>query len=95
MRRLLQAAAQRGVAMEVNSWPERLDLNDTHILLAREAGRAAGDRYRRARAGTFRNLFFGVATARRGWATPADIFNTLPLKRFLPRLRRYALRKAA
>jgi len=95
MRRLMREAAARGVAMEVNSWPERLDLNDEHIVMARELGvplvidtdAHAPDHYG--------IIFYGVATARRGWAVPADILNTLPLKRLLTRLRRNAMRKAA
>ncbi|MHB0938823.1 MAG: DNA polymerase/3'-5' exonuclease PolX [Armatimonadota bacterium] len=95
MRRLMQEAAARGVAMEVNSWPERLDLNDEHILLARELGVPLvidTDAHAPEHYGI---VFYGVATARRGWAVPADVLNTLPLKRFLTRLRRNVMRKAA
>lgn len=95
MRRLLQAAAERGVAMEVNCWPERLDLNDLNIMAAREAGVALVINTDAHAPEHFENILFGVATARRGWATPGDVLNTLTLKQFLPRLRRYALRKAA
>lgn len=95
MRRVLQAAAEYGVAMEVNSWPDRLDLNDEHILLARELGVPLvidTDAHAPAHYDIIR---FGIAMARRGWATPREVLNTLPLKQILPRLRRYALRKAA
>lgn len=95
MRRLMREAADRGVAMEVNSWPERLDLNDEHILLARELGVPLVLNTDTHEPGHYENIFYGVATARRGWAVPADILNTLPLKRFLTRLRRNAMRKAA
>lgn len=95
MRRVLAAAAESGVAMEVNSWPERLDLNDVHIMQAREAGVALVIDTDAHAPEHFANVLFGVATARRGWAQPRDVLNTLPLKQFLPRLRRYAMRKAA
>lgn len=95
MRRVLGEAAERGVLLEVNSWPERLDLNDEHILLARELGAQLvidTDAHAPEHLDLIR---FGVATARRGWATPRDVANTLPLQRLLPRLRRNRLRKAA
>jgi len=92
---VLKAAVVNGVAMEVNSWPERLDLNDSHIMAAREAGvRLVIDSDAHAPE-HYDNLRFGVATARRGWALPRDVLNTLSLKQFLPQLRRYAMRKAA
>ncbi len=95
MRAVLHEAARRGVAMEVNSWPERLDLNDVHILQARELRVLLVINTDAHAPEHFSNVAFGVAMARRGWATPADVLNTLPLKLFLPRLRRYALRRAA
>jgi histidinol phosphatase-like PHP family hydrolase len=95
MRRLLAAAAQRGVAMEVNSWPEGLDLNDLHVIAAREAGVSLVINTDAHAPEHFQMISFGVATARRGWALPGDVLNTLPLKQLLPRLRRHALRRAA
>ncbi|MHB9129489.1 MAG: DNA polymerase/3'-5' exonuclease PolX [Armatimonadota bacterium] len=92
---VLRAAKDLNVAMEVNSWPERLDLNDVHIMAAREAGvKLVIDTD--AHAPEHYDLIkFGVATARRGWAEPGDVLNSLPLKQLLPRLRRYGMRKAA
>lgn len=95
MRRVMEAAARHGVAMEVNCWPERLDLNDVHIPLAREIGVPLVIDTDAHHPEHFALLKFGVATARRGWATPADVLNTLPLPQFLARLRRHAQRKAA
>ena len=95
MRHVLHEAARRGVAMEVNCGPERLDLNDSHILLARELGVPLVISTDAHAPEHFAHLLFGVATARRGWATPHDILNTLPLQQFLQRLRRNVARKAA
>ena len=95
MRRLMREAAERGVAMEVNSWPERLDLNDEHILQARELGVPLVINTDAHAPEHYENIFYGVATARRGWAVPADVLNTLPLKRLLTRLRRNVMQKAA
>ncbi|HEY3418082.1 MAG TPA: PHP domain-containing protein, partial [Armatimonadota bacterium] len=95
MNRVLTAAAARGVAMEINSWPERLDLNDVHIMAARELGVPLVINTDAHAPDHYHLILYGVAMARRGWATPKDILNTLPLKQLLPRLRRNAMRKAA
>ncbi|MHB9024068.1 MAG: DNA polymerase/3'-5' exonuclease PolX [Armatimonadota bacterium] len=95
MNRILQAAAAWGVAMEINSWPERLDLNDLHILAARERQVPLVINTDAHAPDHFELIQYGVAMARRGWAMPGDVLNTLPLKQLLPRLRRYAMRKAA
>jgi DNA polymerase (family 10) len=80
--RVLAAAVDHGVALEINSQPERLDLPD-HLL------RAAADRGARFvidtdshAAAMFRNVDWGVAQARRGWLTAADVLNTRDLAAF-------------
>jgi len=88
IRRIMEVAAERGVAMEVNSWPERLDLNDDQILLARELGVPLMINTDAHAVDHLDQIRFGVATARRGWAEPKDVLNTLPLEQFLARLRR-------
>jgi len=88
IRRIMEAEAERGVAMEINSWPERLDLNDDHILLARELGVPLMINTDSHAAHHLAQIRFGAATARRGWAEPKDVLNTLPLEQFLSRLRR-------
>ncbi len=95
MRKVLSAAADQGVMLEINSWPERLDLSDEYVMQAREAGVMLVINTDAHAPEHFDNLQFGVATARRGWAVQRDIMNTLPLRQFLPRLHRNALRKAA
>ena len=80
------AAARTGTAMEVNSHPDRLDLNDEHILWARRHGVVFAvdtDAHAPVHLPLMR---FGVATAQRGWLTEADVINTWPLaklERFL------------
>jgi DNA polymerase (family 10) len=83
--RLMAAAAERGVAMEVNAQPSRLDLNDEGCRLAREAGVKVVISTDAHDAADLRLLRFGVDQARRAWLTRADVLNTLPLR---------ALRKA-
>lgn len=95
MTAILQAAAPRGVLLEVNSWPECLDLSDTDILSARSAGVHLVIDSDAHAPDLLRNHYFGVATARRNRVFPNDILNTLTLKQLLPRLRRHLLHRAA
>jgi len=95
MRRVMEAAREEGAAMEVNAWPERLDLNDADVLLAREIGVPLVINTDAHAPEHFALIFYGIATARRGWAEPEDVLNTLPLRALLPRLRRHQWRKAA
>ena len=69
----------QGVAIEVNGLPDRLDLSGEHT---REALRAGLPIVCSTDAHSVRgldNMIFSVATARRGWATAADVLNTRPL----------------
>jgi DNA polymerase (family 10) len=77
------AAARYGVALEINSQIERLDLNDVHARLALERGARlviSTDAHSVAALGSLR---WGLHMARRAWATPVDVLNT----RSLPELR--------
>jgi DNA polymerase (family 10) len=83
---VFKAAARTGTAMEVNAFPDRLDLKDEHILWARRLGvRFAVDTDSHAPV-HLPSMRYGVATAQRGWLTSADVINTWPiakLRRFL------------
>jgi DNA polymerase (family 10) len=89
MMQILAAAAQRGVALEVNSWPDRLDLSDGHILLARQLGAKLVIDTDAHAPEHLDIVHFGVAIARRGWTTPSDILNTRPLSELRASLRRH------
>lgn len=81
--RVLRAARDNGVLVEINAQPERLDLDDLGCRAAIEAGVrlvVSTDAHATAELGFMR---WGVDQARRGWAEKRDIANTLPL----PRLR--------
>lgn len=85
---VIAAARDHGVLLEVNAQPERLDLNDAHIAMAREAGVGlviSTDAHRTAELDWMR---FGVDQARRGWCEAGDVLNTLPLAILQKRLRR-------
>ncbi len=83
---VFEAAARTGTALEVNSFPDRLDLKDEHILWARRYGPKFAvntDSHSPVHLSLMR---FGVATAQRGWLTKGDVINTWPLaklRRFL------------
>jgi DNA polymerase (family X) len=73
---VLQAAVESGVALEINADPERLDLNDVYARRAIELGiplSINSDAHSAEALDLFR---FGVAVARRAWATPEIVINT-------------------
>ncbi|VAV85755.1 DNA polymerase X family [hydrothermal vent metagenome] len=80
---VMEAAAAFGVAMELNSYPERLDLKDTHCRMAREKGLLVSISTDSHSTETFSNMTYGVHTARRGWLEKGDVLNTRPLKSLL------------
>ncbi|MBI4259297.1 MAG: DNA polymerase/3'-5' exonuclease PolX [Actinobacteria bacterium] len=88
---VFEAAARTGTALEVNSFPDRLDLRDEHILWARRHGvRFAVDTDSHSPV-HLPFMRFGVATAQRGWLTKDDVINAWPLER----LRDFVARKRA
>jgi DNA polymerase (family 10) len=87
--RLIDTAARCGVALEINSLPDRLDLSDVNARLARDRGVKLLISSDSHSGGAFKNLRWGVATARRAWLTKADVLNTLPAAQFLASLRRH------
>ncbi|MSO29608.1 MAG: DNA polymerase/3'-5' exonuclease PolX [Acidobacteria bacterium] len=82
------AAAQGGVALEINSQGHRLDLNDSHARLARERGVPLVISTDAHSAGALTNLRWGVHMARRAWAGPGDVLNTRPIEELRRSLRR-------
>jgi DNA polymerase (family X) len=87
MEAVLRRAALRGVAVEVNAQPHRLDLKDTHLRLARELGCRiviSSDAHRAADLG---NLRFGVDQARRAGLEPGHVLNARPYAEFARLLR--------
>jgi DNA polymerase (family 10) len=80
---VLRRAAERGVAVELNSNPHRLDLKDSHLMLARELGCKVVINTDAHRTRELDLLRFGVEQARRAWLEPKDVLNTLPLEGLL------------
>ncbi len=81
--KILRAAKVTGTVLEINSFPERLDLNDIHIRRAKEEGVKMiinTDAHQRDQ---LRYIEFGIAQARRGWAEVKDIVNCWSPKKML------------
>jgi len=79
---IARAAADRGIMLEVNAQPDRLDLDDIAVQAAIRHGARiviSTDAHDRHELGFMR---WGVDQARRGWATGADVANTRPLPEF-------------
>jgi DNA polymerase (family 10) len=81
--RAFEVAREEGVALEVNGLPDRLDLSGEHVREALDAGVRIVCSTDAHRIRGLENITFSVATARRGWATAADVLNTLPLSGIL------------
>jgi DNA polymerase (family 10) len=85
---VLEVALEEGVAIETNGLPDRLDLRDVEVRLAVDAGVpivCSTDAHSVRGLG---NMRLSVATARRGWATAADVLNTRGLDDVLALRRR-------
>jgi DNA polymerase (family X) len=87
MEKVLDAAKKHGVVMECNSYPDRLDLKDTLVRLARDKGVKIVISTDSHSTANLRYMKYGVVTARRGWIEKKDVINTLPLDKFLAALR--------
>lgn len=86
--RVISEAVRRGVWLEVNSSPERLDLNANHIRAAKAKGAkfiVSTDAHHPSH---LLNMRYGILTARRGGLETGDIINTYPVERFVQALRR-------
>jgi DNA polymerase (family 10) len=73
------AARRHGKALEINCYPERLDLNDVHARRAREMGVLLAINTDTHALDQLDTMRLGVATARRAWVEPAEVINTWPV----------------
>ena len=90
MEQVIAAAVRTHTMLEINSAPDRRDLNDLHARAARDAGARIVIDSDAHGTSTLGITAWGVATARRAWLTKADVSNTLPWAAFAP-LRKRAL----
>jgi DNA polymerase (family 10) len=79
---VLKEAAKRKVAMELNAYPDRLDLSDRHLRLAKQHGVKIVINTDSHHTSHMEKIRFGVLQARRAWLTKDDVLNTLPLQKF-------------
>ena len=89
------AAARTGTMLEINSAPDRRDLNDINARAAKEAGVRMLINSDAHGTNTLFHTRWGVATARRAWLTKDDVANTLPWKQFAKVRKRAASAKQA
>jgi DNA polymerase (family 10) len=85
---VIDAAARRGVALEINSQAYRLDLNDSHAKMARDRGVKLVISSDAHSVNALKVLRWGILVARRAWLTPADVLNTRSFDDFKAALRR-------
>jgi DNA polymerase (family X) len=79
---VLKAAAERKVAMELNAYPDRLDLCDRHLRLAKQYGVKVVINTDSHHTSHLDNIRYGVLQARRAWLSQDDVLNTLSVQGF-------------
>jgi len=82
MHAVLTAAAKHKVAMELNAYPDRLDLCDAHLRQAKQHGVKIVINTDSHHTSHMEKIRFGVLQARRAWLTKDDVLNTLPPEKF-------------
>ena len=88
--RVLEAAARTGTMLEINSSPDRRDINEVYARAAAQAGIPIVINSDAHRVGGFDVVRYGIATARRAWLTAADVANTRPWAELVSRRKRAA-----
>jgi DNA polymerase (family 10) len=88
LEKVFDAARKHHVILELNGNPERLDLCDRHVKLARDRGMKIIISTDAHAPEHFKLMRYGVTTARRGWMEKAGVLNTLPPEKLLAGLRR-------
>ena len=81
--KILKVAKETGTILEINSYPERLDLNDQNIRRAKEIGVKMAINTDSHHRDQMRFIEFGIAQSRRGWAEKEDIINCWPIEKLL------------
>jgi DNA polymerase (family 10) len=86
--KILKIAKETGTILEINSYPERLDLNDINIKKAKEMGVKMVINTDAHHVDQMRFIELGIAQARRGWAEKENIINCWPLEKMLKFLKK-------
>lgn len=88
MDKVLDRAQQNKIAMEHNAYPDRLDLNDVHLRMARERGVKIVINTDSHHTSHMEKMKYGILQARRAWLTKGDVLNTLPAAAFAKAMKR-------
>jgi DNA polymerase (family 10) len=83
LHRVLEAAADRGVAVEINSHPQRLDLDPPALRYGLARGMKTSVNPDAHDVAGLSDIGYGVGIARKGWCTSDDVLNAWPLDRLL------------
>ena len=86
--KVFSAAAKASVAMEHNAYPDRLDLRDLHLRMAKTKGVKFVINTDAHHTSHMEKIRYGVLQLRRAWLTKADVLNTLPASEFAKTMRR-------
>jgi DNA polymerase (family 10) len=81
LERVFEAAAGQKVMMEINAFPDRLDLSDVNSRAAMQAGCVMEIGTDSHAANQLDFLPLGVSVARRGWLEAEDVANTMPIEK--------------
>jgi len=86
--KIFKVAKKRNIMMELNCFPNRLDLKDIHCKMAKDIGVKiiiSTDAHSKQQ---LNNMEYGVITARRGWLEDADVLNTFKFNKFIKGIKR-------
>jgi DNA polymerase (family X) len=86
--KVLEQAAKHRVAMELNAYPDRLDLCDRHLRMARERGVKIVINTDSHHTSHLEKIKYGLLQARRAWLTKEDVLNTLPAEKFVAAMKK-------
>jgi DNA polymerase (family X) len=86
MEEVLRVARETGTALEINSYPMRLDLTDKYVRRAKELGVAIAINTDTHASLQFDTLSYGISVAQRGWLEKGEVLNTLEAPELLRRL---------
>src|ERR1700761_6999793 len=84
--KIINRAAELGVAVEHNAYPDRLDLCDRDLRMAKEAGCKISINTDSHHTSHMEKMRYGIRQLRRAWLTKADVLNALPANEFLAAL---------
>jgi DNA polymerase (family X) len=88
LEKVMRAAKERGVAIELNAHPDRLDLDDVHCKTAKEMGLKISVSTDAHHVDDLLYMRFGIGQARRGWLEPGDVLNARSWKELRKLLKR-------